>query len=126
MFNPFGTEIAPNVLDAIATHDPKVNKGVAQAVTRQLLPGEVIESIAAAKRGGVPAAVVLTDRRFLFVWHGMKSGAADIPMSQVTKVEWKDAIYDTLKVHGQGNKIKALLTSRGAVPFVQALRGRTL
>lgn len=71
-----------------------------------LWEGETVDMLATGSYGGGVGLVALTDRRLLFLKHGIMSQALeDFPLGNISSVQWSAGmLMGTLSVFASGNK----------------------
>ncbi|MFF8408992.1 PH domain-containing protein [Streptomyces omiyaensis] len=71
-----------------------------------LWEGEAVDMLATGQYGGGVGLVALTDRRLLFLKHGILSQALeDFPLGNISSVQWAGGmLMGTLSVYASGNR----------------------
>jgi hypothetical protein len=92
-----------------------------------LWEGEQVERLATGQYGAGEGVLAMTDRRLLFLKHGItRQQLEDFPYSKISSVEWRAGIaLGTLAVYASGNKAEiSPMTKDDGKALADALRER--
>lgn len=120
--------LRPDIKAAADRMDTKFGaKREIQHLTQYLWEGERVEYMVAGTYGPGNGLLVLTDRRLLFVVHGMvKQATEDFPLEKVSSVQWTSGMLSgTLTIYASGNKAEIKNVSKnGGKALADIIRAR--
>lgn len=123
-----GDEMRADIAAAAAHMTSQYDKKREMKIIEEYLdPGEKVVRIAIGRRSGQLGVIVLTDRRYMFLWQGLvRSSHESIPLDLITGVSLKKGLaFSTIRTQGaQSMEEIAKINHSDAELFVNELRSR--